>query len=115
MGADMAPEHRGPLSPGDHIRTELKRRGWGQDDLARVLGRPTSRVNELVQGKASVSPELAVALAAALGGTAEEWLQRDAAYRLSTANADVQGVRRRARLYEIAPVKELQRRGWIRP
>lgn len=103
-----------PTSPGEYIRDELKKRGWGQDDLARIIGRPTSRVNELVQGKLGVSPELAISLSAALGGTADEWMQREVAYRLSLASPDVDDVRRRARLYELAPIKEMQRRGWIR-
>lgn len=103
------------MSPGEYIREELKRRGWGQADLALIMGRPTQRVNELVLGKASVSPEVAVELAAALGGTAEEWLQREAAYRLSLTSADPENVRRRARLYDLVPVKELQKRGWIKP
>jgi HTH-type transcriptional regulator / antitoxin HigA len=103
------------VSPGEYIRQELKRRGWGQADLALIMSRPAQRINELVLGKASVSPEVAVELAAALGGTAEEWLQREAAYRLSLANTDPENVRRRARLYDLVPVKELQKRGWIRP
>lgn len=102
------------MSPGKYIREELKRRGWGQADLALIMGRPTQRINELVLGKAGVSPEVAVELAAALGGTAEEWLQREAAYRLSQANADPENVRRRARLYDLVPVKDMEKRGWLR-
>ena len=64
-------------APGDFIRNELERRGWGQDDLARIIGRPAPRINELIRGKIGISPELAIELAAALGGTAEEWLQRE--------------------------------------
>jgi HTH-type transcriptional regulator/antitoxin HigA len=100
--------------PGDYIREELSRKGWGQDDLARVLGRPASRVNELVQGKAIISPDVAVALAAAFGDTAEEWLQREMEYRLSLSQSDIDAVKSRARLFELAPVKDMQKRGWIR-
>ena len=99
---------------GDCIREELARKGWGQDDLACVLGRPASRVNELIQGKLAISPEIAVALAAALGGTPEEWLQRETAYRLSISQSDMDAVRARARLFALAPIKDLQKRGWIR-
>lgn len=102
-------------SPGDYVREELKRKGWSQGDLAIIVGRPAQRINELVLGKLGVSPDLAVDLAAALGGTAEVWLQREASYRLSQADADTNEVRRRARVYELAPVKEMQKRGWIAP
>jgi len=101
-------------SPGEYIREELRKRGWGQDDLARVLNRPASRINELVQGKLFISPDVALALSAALGGTPDEWLRREAAYRLATvSNPDTEVVRRRARMYEIAPIRDLQKRGWI--
>jgi HTH-type transcriptional regulator / antitoxin HigA len=101
-------------SPGDYIREELTRRGWGQGDLALIMGRPVQRINELVLGKTTVSPELAVELAAALGGTAEDWLSREASYRLHrTTNPDADAVRRRARVYELAPIRDLQKRGWI--
>jgi HTH-type transcriptional regulator/antitoxin HigA len=92
----------------------LQKKGWGQSDLAQVLGRPASRVNELIQGKMAVSPELAAALAAALGGTAEDWLQRETAYRLSLSESDIDAIRARALLFELAPMKDLQKRGWIR-
>jgi HTH-type transcriptional regulator / antitoxin HigA len=108
-------ERKGPMkSPGDYIRDELAARGWGQDDLARVLGRPTSRVNEMIQGKAPISLEMAVGLAAAIGGSAAEWLQRDSLYRLSLANTEVEDVRVKAGLYELAPVRDMEKRGWIR-
>lgn len=100
-------------SPGDYVRDELKRRGWGQNDLAAIIGRPVQRISELVLGKLAVSPEWAIDLATALGGTPEEWLQREANYRLSLTKAADDDVRRRARLYELGPVKEMQRREWI--
>jgi HTH-type transcriptional regulator/antitoxin HigA len=100
-------------TPGDFIRAELQRREWGQDDLARVIGRPASRISEIMSGKLAVSPEIAAELAAALGGTAEQWLQRESAYRLFVAEPDIKGVQRRARIYQLAPIKEMQRRGWI--
>ena len=101
-------------SPGETIRRELERRGWGQDDLAKIINRPPPRITGLIQGKIPISPEIAAELAAALGGTAEEWLQREAAYRLLIAAPNVEDVQRRAKLFQLAPVKEIQRRGWVR-
>jgi HTH-type transcriptional regulator / antitoxin HigA len=100
-------------SPGERVRAELKRRGWVQGDLALIMGKPVQRINELVLGKISISAEWAIALSAALGGAPEEWLGLESAYRLSLAEVDDQKVARRARLYELAPIKEMQKRGWI--
>lgn len=101
--------------PGEAIRRELERRGWGQDDLAKIINRPPPRITGLIQGKIAISPEIAAELSAALGGTAEEWLRREALYRLSLESTDTTLIKRRARLHEIAPVKEMARRGWISP
>src|SRR5229473_1903981 len=101
------------MMPGDLIREELKRRGWTQEDLARILARPLTRVSEVIHGKQAISPEIAVALAGAFGGSAEEWLRREASYRLSLTDDDGSLVRKRARLFELAPIKEMQKRGWI--
>jgi len=101
-------------SPGEYIREELKRRGWEQKDLALVMGRPVQRISELVLGKTGVSPELAVELAAAIGGSAEDWLLRESTYRLSQTQADTGDVRKKSALYELAPIRDMEKRGWIR-
>jgi HTH-type transcriptional regulator / antitoxin HigA len=101
-------------SPGHYILEELKRRGWTQEDLSRILNRSVTRVNELVRGKQAISPEIALDLQTALGDTAEEWLRREAVYRLSLTTANTSEVGRRAKLFELAPIKEIQKRGWIR-
>lgn len=101
--------------PGEYIREELLKRGWGQEDLAQMLGRTKSRVNQIITGKQELSPELAIALETVFGVPAATWLQREAEYRLSLATADTADVRRRARLYDLAPIRELQKRGWLRP
>jgi HTH-type transcriptional regulator/antitoxin HigA len=106
----------GPVPPpGEFIRAELEKRGWGQAELAKVIGRPLPTVNEIVQGKRAVLPEMAVALGAAFGTGALVWLQRESAYRLSLVEQNDPETRARARLYGLAPVKDMERRGWIAP
>jgi len=100
-------------SPGDFIREELEARNWTQADLAKILGRPLPTVNGIIQGKHSILPDMAIALGEAFGTGPEVWMRREADYRLSLAKEDGQSVRKRARMYEVAPIKEMQRRGWI--
>ena len=104
-----------PRSPGDYIREELEKRSWTQEDLAAVLGRSTSRVNQVLLGKQEVSAELAVELETVLGTSAAVWLQREAEYKLSRATVATDDVRRKAQLYALAPVREMVKRGWIVP
>lgn len=104
-------------TPGEKIREELERRGWTQADLARILNRPLPTMNEIIGGKRAILPEMAIALGTALGPSPEYWMTLEADYRLRIARADeidVTAVTRRVRLFEIAPVKEMERRGWIK-
>ncbi len=101
---------------GEILRDELEERGWTQTDLAEILGRSVGMVNEIISGKRGISPESARGLAAALGTTAEFWMNLDAAYQLSRVRDDGDdAIAGRARLYAKAPIKEMVRRGWIEP
>jgi HTH-type transcriptional regulator / antitoxin HigA len=100
-------------SPGELVREEMESRGWTQRDLAKVLGRPLPAINEVIQGKRALTPEMAVDLAGAFGIDAARLLHMEADYRLALLGAKSDDVARRARLYEIAPVKDMEKRGWI--
>jgi len=102
------------LAPGDYIKAELEKRSWTQADLADVVGKHTPAINEVIQGKRSITPEMAIALGTAFATGAEVWMSREADYRLSLLGGESVEIRRRARLFEYAPVKEMEKRGWIR-
>ena len=101
--------------PGYFIREELEERGWTQGDLASIMGRPVETVNRIVTGKLTITPETARGLAAAFGTSAELLLNLEASYQLSQVRQDNNTVARRARLFSIAPVKAMVKRGWIEP
>ena len=101
--------------PGEYIRDELETRGWTQEDLAAILGRPLSAVNQIIKGNKAITPQTARELAAAFGTSAELWLNLENAYRLGLSRQETAEVSKRARLYELAPLKEMIRRGWIPP
>ena len=80
----MLPERRVPTHPGTVLRDEfLAPLGLTQVQLARHLGIPIQRVNELVNGKRGVTPETAWLLAQAFGTTAEFWANLQMAYDLA--------------------------------
>lgn len=99
--------------PGEILREELAAREWSQVDLAEILGRPAKLVNEIIAGKRAITPETAQGLADALGTSPELWMNLEAQYQLYRAKRVDPGVVRRAELFAVAPVKEMQRRGWI--
>jgi HTH-type transcriptional regulator/antitoxin HigA len=100
--------------PGEAIRDQMQARGWTQRDLAEILGRPLPAVSEILRGKRSLTPEMAVVLASAFGNDPEYWLRLEVAYRLGQIEKRNDDVARRAKLFEIAPVKDMERRGWIK-
>ena len=105
------------IRPGEILKDELDARGWTQGDFAEITGKPVQAINEILAGKKIITPETALLLSRALGTTAEFWLNLEAAYRLDILNQGRQNgdqVARRAKLYSIAPVKELTKRHWIR-
>jgi HTH-type transcriptional regulator/antitoxin HigA len=102
-------------TPGSYITAELERRGWSQREFAEIIGRPFQMVNEIIKGKRSITSDTAVAIAAAFGDSPDLWMQREAAYQVAHTDVDASAVQRRARLYDLAPIKEMERRGWIQP
>lgn len=110
----MTPQNPEAFSPGEYISEELEARGWSQLDLAEILGRPPQAVNEIIKSKRAISPETARGLADAFGTSAQMWMNLQSAYDLAKmqhSGSDV--VARKAKLYEFAPVGEMQKRGWI--
>ena len=102
--------------PGEFIRDEIEARGWSQIELAEVLGRPGRLVSELIAGKRAITPETAKGLGEAFGTGAQFWMNMESSYQLSKVQGDAsKAVARRAKLYEIAPVKEMIKRHWIEP
>lgn len=99
--------------PGEFIKEELEARGWTQVELAEILDRPPRLVSEIITGKRSITPETARGLAAAFGTTPELWMNLEGAYQLSRTKNDDTVVARRARVYAMAPVRDMLRRGWI--
>lgn len=103
-------------SPGKIILREIEARGWTQKDLADIIRRPVQAVNEIIKGTKQVTPETALELGAAFGTSPQLWLNLESNYRLWLAakKKDALEIQKRGRLYDLLPVRELQRRGWLK-
>jgi len=99
--------------PGDLIKEELGARGWTQDDLAEILGRTTSSVNEIITGKRGLTVDSAKGLGEAFGTSAQFWLNMESAYRLSLEKTRPEAISRKASLYGMAPIRAMMKRNWI--
>ena len=99
--------------PGDFLRDELDARNWSQTEFAEIIERPTRLVNEIIAGKRGVTPETAREFAAALGTSAQFWMNLETSYRLSKAAPASEHIARSARLRDRFPVREMIKRGWL--
>lgn len=69
------PKHRSPTHPGEMLLEEfLKPLGISQNAFAIRLGVSYPRLNEIVRGRRSVTPDTALRLARVLGMSADFWL-----------------------------------------
>lgn len=105
----MRPQH-----PGKMLRAHLDEAGLTQDDLAAITGIRRQTFSSIISGKSGITAEMAVALAAVFRNSASEWLSWDSQYRLSILESDTAELQEKARLYASAPIREMQRRGWIK-
>lgn len=100
--------------PGEFLSDELEARGWTQTEFAEIIGRPTRVVNEIIAAKRGITPETARDFAAALGTSAQLWMNLETAYQLSKVPPREERVTREAKLRERFPVREMIKRGWIK-
>src|SRR5215470_10512781 len=100
--------------PGEFLADELEARGWTQTEFAEIIGRPQKLVNDIIRGKRAITPETATDFAAALGTSAQLWMSLETTWQLSKVPARDDSIARAAALRERFPIREMQKRGWIK-
>lgn len=104
------------MSPGGYIREKMAAKGWTQGDLAYVLGfKQPAYVNQILNDKRPISPNLARSLGAALDCDAAEIAGIQAAWDVRMGDEPDQVVTVRARILSKYPLREMVKRGWIDP
>lgn len=77
---------KNPPHPGLSVRHDcLEPLGLSVTEAARRLGVSRRQLSDLANGRAGISPEMAIRLDKAFGGGAESWLRLQAAYDLAQA------------------------------
>ncbi len=80
---------KNPPHPGRIIKQDcIEPLGLTVTDAAKALGVTRENLSSLINGKTGVSPEMAVRLEKAFGGTARTWLALQQAYNLARINPD---------------------------
>lgn len=75
-----------PPHPGEHIREDcLEPLKLTVTKAAELLGVKRQTLNNVVNGHSGISPEMAIRLSKAFGGSPEVWLRMQMAYDLAQA------------------------------
>jgi addiction module HigA family antidote len=77
-------------APGDILLEALQDRGMTQSELAQRLARPLKTVNEIIKGKAAITPETAIQLERVLGISARFWTGLETQYRGALARQEAE-------------------------
>ena len=77
---------KNPPHPGLSVKHDcLEPLGLSVTDAARALGVSRKQLSELINGRAGISPEMAIRLDRAFGGGADTWVRLQATYDLAQA------------------------------
>ncbi len=71
---ETLPRKRRPTHPGTALRDIIEEHGLTQQDFADRLGIARHRLNEILNGKRSVTPDTALRLGRVLGTSPDVWL-----------------------------------------
>ena len=79
---------RNPSHPGDLIRLSMEAKGWTAMECAVRLGVARPMLSRVLNGRARVSPALALALERIGWSDADHWLRMQASYDLARADSE---------------------------
>ena len=79
-----------PIHPGEHLAEILDELEISQYRLAKTIGVPPRRINEIVHGRRSVTADTALRIGRALGMTPEFWLNLQGMYDLDVARTSIE-------------------------
>ena len=76
-----------PIHPGEHLEEILEELGISQYRLAKTIGVPPIRINQIVHSKRAITADTALRVGRALGTTPDFWLNLQRMYDLDVARA----------------------------
>jgi antitoxin HigA-1 len=85
-------EMKNPVHPGQLVKACLDDLGLSVAEAAKGIGITRQQLHNVVAGRSSVTPEMAVRFEKAFGGTADTWLKMQANYDLAQVRKRVPGI-----------------------
>lgn len=101
--------------PGETLLETIIEMGMAQTELAARTGRPIKTINEIISGKAAITPDTALQLEMVLGVPASFWTYREMQYRDSIARRqEHEQLSQHLEWLNTLPVSVMCERHWIR-
>lgn len=100
--------------PGVTLQETLEALGMSQADLADRTGRSKKMINEIIKGKAPITPKMSIELERVLGTPASFWNNRERNYREGLARIEEQERLKKSITWLASfPVNNMIKLGWI--
>ncbi len=100
--------------PGETLEELLEERRISQAELAERTGLTPKTINEIIKGKAPITPDTALLLERVLGTPARFWNNRERLYReFLTQQREYEQLKKHTQRLRMFPVKEMMALGWI--
>ncbi len=90
-----------PAHPGKLIKHSIEASGLSLTDAAKRLGVTRQTLSRVINGRTSLSPEMAVRVSKAFGSTVEHWMRMQMAY-------DLAAVEKTARTIKVKRFPEME-------
>lgn len=111
--SQFAPDYAVP--PGETLLETLEAAGMSQAELADRTGRPKKTINEIIKGKAAITPETALQLERVLGAPAGFWNNLERNYQETLARIDEQRrLQKQISWLNKLPINAMIKNGWVK-
>ena len=84
---------KNPPHPGSGLKDEFEALGFTVAEAAKGLGVTRQQLYRVMNGECAISPEMAIRLEKAIGGSADHWLRMQMNYDLAQIRARASSIR----------------------
>jgi len=100
--------------PGETLKDVLEEQSMSQAELSERSGRPKKTINEIINGKSSITPETALQFELIFGIPASFWNNRQKQYDEYLAKAvEYERLSKQQSWIQAFPIKEMITKGWL--
>jgi addiction module HigA family antidote len=102
------------VPPGETLKESIDALGMSQAELALRMNRPQKTINEIIKGKAAITPQTAIELERVLRVPAHFWLRLEMNYQTALARQEqLAEIKKDLQLLEKFPYLEMSKHGWV--